>query len=261
MIRPHLVVDAALAGTTLGLGAALGLGWPFAALGAMTLGLQAWATVSPRSSWYLPLHWRLPCTVDGFCLTFDDGPHAEHTPRVLDLLAEHGQRATFFVIGEHVQRHAALVRRICAGGHTLGLHSHGHSRWFNLWPPGRVRDDLQRCASAVADATGSAPPRLFRPPVGLKNPLVAQVVEQLDLLPVTWSARVWDTRGATSAAIARRLERALRPRAIVLLHDGHEPGFPGDRSPTVAALAATLPRLAGHSRPLVPAGRGVTLAA
>jgi peptidoglycan/xylan/chitin deacetylase (PgdA/CDA1 family) len=256
IIRPHLVLDAALAGLTLSLGVAWGPGLPFVALGAGTVALHAWATVSPRASFYLRAHWQLPEGETGCALTFDDGPHPEHTPAVLDLLAAHGARATFFVIGAHVRRHGALLRRIRAEGHTLGLHSDGHSRWFNCWPSNLVRADLERCQQAVADATGEAPPVLFRPPVGLKNPLVADAVRDLDLVMVTWSARTWDTSGARAERIADRLRHAARPRAIVLLHDGHEPAHVGSRAATVAALALALPQLAATSRALTHDGVG-----
>jgi len=259
LIRPHVVADAVLAGATLGVAAGLGIGWPLAALGLANGALQTWAIVNPRSSWYLPVHWQLPSDHHGWALTFDDGPHPEHTPRILDQLAEYGHHATFFVIGAHVERHPALMRRIRAEGHAVGLHSQRHHRCFNLWPRRQVLNDLQRCAAVIAEATGEPPPRLFRPPVGLKNPLIGDVARQLDLLMVTWSARVWDTRGAASETIARRLERAVQPRAIVLMHDGHEPAHPGDRSATVAALQAVLPRLSCPSLSLVPHGRGVRL--
>ena len=256
IVRPHLLIDAALAGATLSVGLACGAGLPLAALGAGTLALHTWASVNPRASFYLRVHWRLPAGETGYALTFDDGPHPEHTPAVLDLLAAHGARATFFVIGAHVRQHAALVRRIRAEGHALGLHSDGHSRWFNCWPTGLVRADLERCRQTLADATGEAPPRLFRPPVGLKNPLVAEVVRDLGLVPVTWSARAWDTGGASAQRIAGRVRRAARPRAIVLLHDGHEPAHVGSRAATVAALALALPQLPSASRALESDGAG-----
>lgn len=261
LIRPHLLVDAPLLGATIGVGAALGVGWPLAALTAAGLGLHAWASMHPRAQWYLRVHWRLPTDVTAHALTFDDGPHPEFTPRILDLLAAHGQRATFFVIGEHAARHGDLLRRMLAEGHAIGLHSHGHSRLFNLWPSGWVRRDLQRNLATIADATGAPPPRLFRPPVGLKNPQVADVVGELDLVPVTWSARVWDTRGAAAPAIAARLQRAIAPRAIILLHDGHEPGRTGDRSATVAALATVLAAGTPPSAALAATGSQVTIRA
>jgi len=256
ILRPHLLVDAPLAAAALSLGAAWGAGLPLAALTAGTLALHAWASVSPRSNYYLRVHWRLPAGETGYALTFDDGPHPEHTPAVLDLLAAHGARATFFVIGAHVRQHGALVRRIRAAGHALGLHSDGHSRWFNCWPTRQVRADLDRCRQTIADASGEAPPVLFRPPVGLKNPIVADVVSELGLIPVTWSARAWDTRGATAERIAVRLKLAARPRAIVLLHDGHEPAYAGSRAATVAGLALALPQMTGASQALTSDGAG-----
>jgi peptidoglycan/xylan/chitin deacetylase (PgdA/CDA1 family) len=250
MIRPHLLVDASLAAAGISLAAAWGPGLPLLALGAGVAGLHAWASVNPRASFYLPVTWRLPADETSYALTFDDGPDPEYTPAVLDLLARHGAHATFFVIGEHARRHPQLLRRIRRDGHALGLHSDRHSRWFNCWPAGMVRADLERCRAAIAAATGEPPPRLFRPPVGLKNPLVADAVAALGLVVVTWSARAWDTRGATPAAIAHRLRRAARPRAIVLLHDGHEPAHPRTRAATVDGLAMALPHLPGPSRAL-----------
>lgn len=246
LIRPHLLVDAPLIGGALSLAVA---GPPLAALafGAGLLAFQAWAAVHPRAAWFLPVHARLPVGSAACALTFDDGPHPEVTPRVLDLLAAHGQRATFFVVGMHARAHGGLLRRIRAEGHALGLHSDTHHRAFNCWGPGAVRRDLERCAQAVADATGEAPPRLFRPPVGLKNPIVASVVQRLALVTVTWSARAWDTAGAPPGRIAARLVAGARPRAIVLLHDGHEPAHPGDRAATAAALALALPTLPTRS--------------
>lgn len=264
MFRSHLALDVPLAALGVAVVAGGAPGWLPAACAGVAVGVHSWATVHPRSSFYLPVSWRLPATATACALTFDDGPHPEHTPAVLDLLARHGQRATFFVIGEHAVRHGALLRRLRAEGHTLGLHSHHHSRWFNCWPPGRVARDLAACAAAIADATGEPPPRLFRPPVGLKNPLVAVAVRRLRLTTVTWSARLWDTGGATVAALAQRLRAAARPRAIVMMHDGHEPGRPADRAATVAALAAVLPDLtrAGViSRAIVLADDGIQVAA
>ena len=256
IVRPHLLLDAALTASAISLGATWGFGLPLAAVTAGTIALHTWASVNPRAGYYLRLHWRLPVGEAGHALTFDDGPHPEHTPAILDLLAAHGGRATFFLVGAHVLRHRALVRRIRAEGHALGLHSENHSRWFNCWPPGPVRADLVANRAAIADATGEAPPALFRPPVGLKNPLVAHVVGELGLVPVTWSARGWDTRGASAERIAARIIAAATPRAIVLLHDGHEPAHPGSRAATVAALAMALPRLPTPSRALTATSSG-----
>nr|MBA3848327.1 polysaccharide deacetylase family protein [Planctomycetota bacterium] len=205
--------------------------------------LHVWGTVHPRASYYLPVHWRLAKGSPDVALTFDDGPHPEHTPAALDLLAAHGHRATFFVIGEHARRHPHLLKRMRAEGHAIGLHSQGHSRWFNCWPPRLVMRDLVACGASIADATGEPPPRLFRPPVGLKNPLVGEAARRLALVTVTWTERAWDRPGYGAERIAARLETAATPRAILMLHDGHEPGRTVDRSPSIAALGRLLPAL------------------
>lgn len=260
-MRAHLFFDAPLVAVGLSAGVA---GFPLVmpALGAASLAIHTWAVMDPRSSFYLPVWWRLPRGESDLALTFDDGPNPEVTPRVLDLLASAGQRGTFFLIGEHARKHPALVRRIVAEGHTLGLHSHGHSRWFCAWLPGRVQADISAGAAILADITGSPPPTLFRPPVGLKNPMVAEAVRRLDLRTVTWSCRGRDTAQPELPVLLRRLRAGLAPRAILLLHDGHEPRRPADRSRCVSALQELLPDLARaglRSRPLqrTPGGIGL----
>jgi peptidoglycan/xylan/chitin deacetylase (PgdA/CDA1 family) len=257
----HLLFDLPLVAAAATVGITVGAG-PAIALGAVGLGVHTWAVASPRSSFYLPVIWRLGADSPGLALTFDDGPNPEVTPRLLDLLAERRQRATFFVIGQHVRAHGALVRRMVDEGHAIGRHSDGHSRWFNCWGPAAVARDLDACGQAIADAAGIPPPRLFRPPVGLKNPLVAHAVRRLGLRTVTWSARGFDTTGAAPAVVLRRLGRGLGPGSILLLHDGHEPTRPAARATCLAVLPDLLALIAQRDvRSLALRGddRGVAL--
>ncbi len=247
--RPHLLVDAPLAGLHLSL-AVTGYWAALAGVSAGIIGLHAWASMYPRSPWYVRTVARLPASETACALTFDDGPHPEFTPRVLDLLARHHMRATFFVIGEHAQQHGALLRRIVAEGHSLGLHSWHHARWFSMLSARRIKADLRACGDTIAQATGQPPPRLFRAPVGVRSPNVADAAYALRLTTVAWSKRLWDTQGAPAARVQRHLECAVRPRAIILAHDGHEPKHPGDRSATIAALSAALPTFCCPSRAL-----------
>jgi len=257
-MRGHLFVDVPLAAVAIG--ATPAFGWPvLAAVGGLSVAIHSWGVVNPRSSLYLPVTWRLRQEARDLALTFDDGPNPEVTPRLLDVLAAHGLHATFFVIGEHVARHPELARRIRAGGHALGLHSHTHSRLFNCWTPGRVRRDLAACAAAISQATGEPAPVLFRPPVGLKNPVVGFVAGRLGLCTVTWTARGRDIGAPTPDAVLKRLSPTVRPGAILLLHDGFEPLRPGTRAAAVAvteALAAVMAGAGMTSRALeVVAGR------
>jgi peptidoglycan-N-acetylglucosamine deacetylase len=155
-------------------------------------------------------------------LTFDDGPHPETTPRVLELLREHGAKATFFVLGEKARRYPELVRAIAADGHALGLHGHEHDRLYALRSARVVARDLERAAAALEAAVGVRP-ALFRPPVGFVSPSVAVAAERAGLVLVGFSARTLDGRRDRSPArVLARATAALENGAILVLHDAAE---------------------------------------
>jgi peptidoglycan-N-acetylglucosamine deacetylase len=155
-------------------------------------------------------------------LTFDDGPHPEHTMRVLDRLDAAGVQATFFVIGRKVRAHPQVALQIMKRGHKIGVHGDQHDRWMTLRTTKRITEDLTRCIEAVEQATGVRP-RLFRPPVGLVSPRVAQAADRLNLQMVLWSVRGKDGVASSRAdRIVARVTRGVRPGAIVMLHDAAE---------------------------------------
>jgi peptidoglycan/xylan/chitin deacetylase (PgdA/CDA1 family) len=217
--------------------------------------------IHPRCDLYLPLHWRIPGSPPAVALTYDDGPDPENTPRLLDLLAEAGAHATFFVVGDAVRRHPAILRRILDQGHAVGLHSDTHDRRFNLWSATRVAADLQRCQASIADAGGREPPILFRPPMGLKNPLVAAAVRRLGLRCVTWSAGGGDGATRSGDAVYARCAAGLRPGGIILLHDGSEAAHPQARPhavPISRRLLAALTQRGLAACALRPGADGIT---
>jgi len=198
--------------------------WPFTAssvvvnhafLGALGL----W----PRSTWLGPNWTRLPAASAArreIALTFDDGPDPEITPRVLDLLDEHGARGTFFCIALRAREQAALCREIVRRGHAVENHSYGHrSLSFPMLGLGGFRREIAQAQAAIADVTGRAP-RFFRAPAGLRNPLLDPVLHELCLTLATWTRRAFDTRNTDANEIARRLVKGLAPGDILLLHDG-----------------------------------------
>jgi peptidoglycan/xylan/chitin deacetylase (PgdA/CDA1 family) len=190
--------------------------------------------------WY----WRLPAGSSGVALTFDDGPDPEVTPRVLDLLAEFGSRATFFVLGEKARAHPKLVRRIRAEGHRIGNHTYTHARCDRL-SRDKLRNEVEATAVAIAEVCGTPPERLFRPPFGALRP--GQAVElALEGWRVTlWSQDGQDYLGVPAEAVAA-VGSMLEPRDILLLHD---------RIPATAeALPALLARLAERRLTAVTVG-------
>jgi peptidoglycan-N-acetylglucosamine deacetylase len=226
-----------------------------AAAGATTHFLPALATVSPRVAAALDVPLRLPLD-DAVAITFDDGPHREGTPAVLDVLARAHARATFFLVGEQVEREPGLARELVAAGHEVALHGQRHRNQLRLTPRA-IADDLQRGAAAIADATGE-PPVLYRPPYGLFSAAGLAVTRRQRRAPLLWSrwGRDW-TRRATGESVAALATRDLGPGDVVLLHDADHYSADGSWRRTVEALPRILEVAAERGLRCVAAGEAV----
>lgn len=173
-------------------------------------------------------------------ITFDDGPNPAVTPGLLDLLDRYHARATFFLIGAHVQAVPSLAAEIVARGHSIGNHTQTHPA-LTFLPSHRLDSELALCDDAIESATGKTP-RWMRPPYGFRSPLLERVIRARGRQRVvTWSAIAWDWKPQPAAPVIRRLRRA-HGGDIVVLHDGDHRWLGGDRHHTVAALAEWLPR-------------------
>lgn len=151
-------------------------------------------------------------------ITFDDGPHPEGTPRMLEVLAEHQARATFFVVGEQVVKRPALARLIAEEGHVLGLHGYLH-RPHPLRQRGELAEDFTRGLAAIEDATGISP-RLHRPPYGIYSHASLRIARERGLQPLLWSRWGKDWRKVTTPEqITQRVVGGLRAGDVILLHD------------------------------------------
>lgn len=181
--------------------------------------LLAYHVFMPRAQGLLRMHRRFRTARREVWLTIDDGPDPDDTPQILDLLAAYGARATFFVIGKNAARHPALIRAIIAGGHEVGHHTHTHPLAF-FWcaSPSRVNRELD-AALAALHAVGVSP-KWFRPPAGIKNLWLAAALRTRSLTCVGWSARGLERWHSGAEAVANRTLHALRPGAILLLHEG-----------------------------------------
>jgi peptidoglycan/xylan/chitin deacetylase (PgdA/CDA1 family) len=153
-------------------------------------------------------------------LTFDDGPDPEVTPRVLAILEEFGVHATFFCIAQAARMHPQLCREIVRRGHAIENHSCGHSPMFAMLGLGAIRRELASAQSTLERVTGRTP-LFFRPPAGLRSPLLDPVLQSLGLRLVSWTRRGFDTRKGDAALVASRLVDGLSAGDILLLHDGH----------------------------------------
>ena len=182
-------------------------------------------------------------------LTYDDGPNPAATPALLEVLARHNARATFFIIGEHARRYPELVRAVHKAGHLLGNHTMTHP-WL-AWQPARViREELSGCSKLLEDLIGQ-PVRYMRPPHGARRPAVMRIAHQLGMQTVQWNIMGHDWQPIGAEGILKYVDRGLRRArrwhrgANILLHDGHQAELEANRSGTIAVTAALLERFAG----------------
>jgi len=186
-----------------------------------------------------------PMTV---ALTFDDGPGPIYTAQVLAILRRYGVTATFFMIGENVEKYPDVLRQVLAEGHHLGNHTWSHPD-LGKRSDTQVREEIERTNDIIARAGCTQPPGLFRAPYGYFTPASFAVCADLGLRPVSWSVDPRDWSNPGTDAIVDTVLCQARTGSIVLEHDGClidgpiVPGGPADRSQTVAALADYLPRL------------------
>ena len=167
-------------------------------------------------------------------MTFDDGPSAENTPRLLEMLKQRNIKATFFLIGQNVVSNPDLVRRILAEGHEIGNHSWTHPQLSKL-SDDRVTAEITKTQDAIKDASGFTP-TLLRPPYGAITPRQREWIQnRFGLNIILWSVDPFDWKRPGASVITQRILSQTRPGAIILSHDIHKQ--------TVDAMPATLDAL------------------
>ena len=177
--------------------------------------------------------WSVDTSAPVVALTFDDGPHREFTPTLLDSLNQLNVRATFFVIGRYVDRYPDIVRRIAAEGHEIGNHSYSHN-FLTLHTAAQIGREIDSATAAISRA-GGAKPALFRPPQGLFTPTLLDIVESRGLKTVIGDVYPRDPYNPGTKAIVERVLKRVEPGSIIILHDGSHWRWMG-RSQTIAAV-------------------------
>ncbi|MBK8227972.1 MAG: polysaccharide deacetylase family protein [Flavobacteriales bacterium] len=202
----------AIAGLALGWWGA----WPILITLLAHLALLAWGSATPGAGFFIAHARSLP---EGqLALTYDDGPAPDRTPALLDLLKREQVQATFFCIGERVERAPELAKRIVDEGHAIAVHTHRHPWWWGFMPASIASKEIARCGAAIAKATGSAP-ALMRPPFGVTSPATARAMRRSGLMPVAWDLRSFDTMSIDADLLAARVVPQLKRSSIVLMHD------------------------------------------
>jgi len=185
------------------------------------IGLHAavlsWGVSSIRSGFFGRVFCKGSPRSNAVALTFDDGPDAELTPAVLDLLSEFKATATFFVVARKAAAHSAIVKRMVAEGHSVQCHDLDHSPWSNFRLFGRMRSEIAEARAIIGDITGT-PPSWYRPPAGMMNPHVLPALTSLTMRCAGWSRRAVDFGNRSTAAL-RRIPSLAGPGEVIMLHD------------------------------------------
>jgi peptidoglycan-N-acetylglucosamine deacetylase len=215
------------AGTCAVLGAAGAVG--------LAAGGYAYASLWPGSDLFGKAM-RAPRRAGELALTFDDGPNPAWTPKLLDALARHDVRATFFMLGNRAEGQPALVKRVVAAGHLIGNHSWSHPSLART-AASEVREELTRTKGILEQITGE-PVRYFRPPFGARRPVVFKIARELGMTVVLWNAMTSDwsepSGDRIAAELTKKIDRLERRgyAANIVLHDG------GHREPEAARGAS-----------------------
>ena len=151
-------------------------------------------------------------------LSFDDGPAAGNTLRILQILKDNNAEAAFFCIGRHVAENQAIFKQVYGEGHLIGNHTFSHHYWFDMFSSGKMLADMRRMDQEVSNLIGKTP-RLFRPPYGVTNPNLRRAIVGGNYIPVGWSIRSMDTVIKDEKRLLNKVIRKIKPGAVFLFHD------------------------------------------
>jgi peptidoglycan/xylan/chitin deacetylase (PgdA/CDA1 family) len=184
--------------------------------------LVVWIIITTIGSFHMRWNYHLVAKhsnkASGYiALTFDDGP-SEWTEKVLDLLSETPHKATFFLIGNKVEGHAGLVRRMLEDGHAVGNHTFTHGKNTGFLNKDDLQQEIVRCDSIIKEVIGKRP-LFYRPPFGVTNPTLSKVIKETGHTVMGWSIRSLDTKIQNPELIKQRILRKLKAGDVILLHD------------------------------------------
>src|SRR5664279_5174145 len=211
--------------------------------GIAVAGLATWAgfeSMWPTLHAYGRSFVGLPPGTRKLALTYDDGPNDPCTLHLMEVLARHDVKATFFVLGEFVLQKPEIVRALAASGHVIGNHSWDHPRLI-FATDAELRSQVERTQAAVFDACGVTP-TLFRPPYGGRRPGTLSAIRKLGLEPVMWNVTCYDWKATPAETVLAHAQRQIRGGDVILMHDGDQKAMGADRKHTVEATERLITR-------------------
>jgi peptidoglycan/xylan/chitin deacetylase (PgdA/CDA1 family) len=227
--------------------------------GAVAAVAAGYQSMAPTGQWFGRTFTGLTPGTKQLALTYDDGPNDPYTLRLLEVLAKHNVKATFFLIGRYVRQRPDIAQELVRAGHVVGNHTFSHPKLI-FASEELTRAELQDCEQALTDALGERS-RLFRPPFGGRRAATLRIARALRLEPVMWNVTGWDWEGKPSEYVEQRVSGQICGGNVILLHDGSHAAFGADRSQTIIATDRLIARYKseGYEFVTVPAMMGDTV--
>ena len=154
----------------------------------------------------------------GIALTFDDGPNAAITPQILAILEKENIKATFFVIGNKIEKNVALLKKINNEGHIIGNHSYSHNNLTTIYSSKKLKEDLIKCNQFIEQVIAKKP-LFFRPPFGVTTPRYKRALKQLNMQSIGWTIRSLDTQSKNKELLYKKITKQISDGSIILFHD------------------------------------------
>ncbi len=216
------------------------LGFGLISVSAALAVTAGWHSMSPRSQLYGRTFIGADPSSRLLALTYDDGPSEKWTPALLEVLARHDVRATFFMMGQHVQQQPAIARAVASAGHVIGNHTYTHPNLI-FSSAAQLLAQLDDCERVLTEALGEHS-NLFRPPFGGRLPDTLRTARAKGYIPVMWSVTAHDWRPYPPEKIEQRVASQIRGGDVILMHDGGHRSSEADRSATVATTDRLISR-------------------
>lgn len=196
-----------------------GVSWlVYGAIGLAYSLIVAYGCYFVSSGFFMPMYCSAKTNNKVIALTFDDGPVASGTPRVLQILKDANVKAAFFCIGERIAGNEAIIKQLHADGHLIGNHSFTHAAFFDIFPATKMLAEMQQTDNELYRVVGKRT-KLFRPPYGVMNPNLKNAIIKGDYSPIGWNVRSYDTMAKDADTLLNKMIGRIKPGAVFLFHE------------------------------------------
>ncbi len=194
------------------------------------------------SNFFIPIICSIKTDKKVIALSFDDGPAAENTLQILQMLKNNNAEAAFFCIGNRIAGNEEILKQAYDEGHLIGNHTFSHHFWFDMFPAKKMLADMRMMDQAMNSVIGKTP-KLFRPPYGVTNPNLKKAIIQGNYIPVGWSMRSMDTVIKDEKKLLNKVISKIKPGAVFLFHD--------TSNTTVAVLPAIIKHIQANGYEII----------